>query len=81
MQDLPPSVRLPNHWPDAGLLHAWRKNDDGSKSYLVEWVPILEGYRGGLGEPVKTWFPSTDVEQIEGVDYSQVPRVQADHGE
>ncbi|MEV6036018.1 hypothetical protein AB0L65_33025 [Nonomuraea sp. NPDC052116] len=77
MQDLPPSIKLPGHEPDAGLLHAWRKTDDGSKEYLVEWVPILPGYRGGLGKPEMTWFPADQVEQIKGEDYSQVPRIRA----
>lgn len=54
---------------------------DGSKEYLVEWVPILEGYHGGLGEPEMTWFPASQVEQIPSVDYSKVPRTRAEPGQ
>jgi len=74
----PPPIRLPGHEPQAGFLIAWRKNDDGSKEYLVEWVPIIKaGYRGGLGEPQRTWFKADQVERLPDADYSNVPRTRA----
>ncbi|MDP4501056.1 hypothetical protein [Nonomuraea turcica] len=72
----PPSVRLLEHDPEAGFLLAWRKGSDGSKEYLVEWVPIIEGFKGGLGEPQQTWFPASKVQPLPNADYSRVPRVE-----
>ncbi|MDX3110156.1 hypothetical protein [Nonomuraea angiospora] len=70
----PPPVHLPGRWADKGSLLTWRINADGAKEYYVEWVPITEGPRGGLQKPRTEWLPASEVEQIEGQDYSQVPR-------
>lgn len=70
----PPPVHLPGRWSDTGSLLAWRINADGAKEYYVEWVPIKEGIRGGLLEPRTEWLPASEVKQIAGQDYTQVPR-------
>lgn len=70
----PPPIALPGHEPPAGSLIAWRKTPEGEREYLVEWVPIISGYRGGLGKPQQTWFPADQVQQIKDEDYSTVRR-------
>lgn len=77
MQDLPPSVRLPGHFAQAGLLLEWRKKADGSWEALVEYAEDVPGYRGGI-EPRKAWFRADQVEKVQGEDYSKVPRTRAE---
>lgn len=73
MQDLPPSVRLPGHEPDAGLLLEWRLTPHGDWWAYVYWTADIEGFRGGL-VPRETWFPADRVERIPGEDTTRVPR-------
>lgn len=76
MQDLPPSVRLPGHDPDAGLLLEWRLSPHGDWWAYVYWTAIISGYKGGL-DPRQTWFREDAVRKIKGEDYSRVPRTKA----
>lgn len=76
MCDLPPSVSLPGHVPDAGLLHEWRRSPHGDWWALVEWTADRGGYKGGI-ELLTSWFHEDAVRHIPGEDTSQVPRTYA----
>lgn len=72
----PPAVRLPGHHAKAGRLLQWRPRPDGTWEALVAYVVTVPGYRGGLS-PEQGWFSAREVEQIQGEDYSRVPRTRA----
>jgi|GEM_PF-6928419 len=77
VQDLPPSVKLPGHDPDAGLLLEWRLSPHGDWWAKVYWTAIIGGYKGGL-DPRETWFHEGAVRKIKGEDYSRVQRTRAE---
>jgi hypothetical protein len=76
VQSLPPSVSLPGHHAKVGLLLEWRLSPSGDWHALVEYTDIVPGYTGGL-DPQQSWFRTDQVQPIEGVDYSNVPRTHA----